>query len=270
MNEIKYMNEYYIHDEFHTNIFKQFIESIENHQINLNDNNYQEIYKLSKKYEYHELSDSIENFIEKRPDLQNIIEQLSNNINNDNEIELIDYDKEKIISKHLDFCLEHGNLSKLSIKSLIRILNSPNRVIHNHHLLFKFVKEKLNENKCLNDDENYSMNLCILINSLDYNEMSTEEIIELMQYYDQNKNLNNFNQCHSNEFIKTLIEQIKQKEIEIDNIKTELTNQKQCQQEQHAEISKLLSLFTELETKFDQENQNLHENIVKQTQVIEE
>lgn len=61
----------------------------------------------------------------------------------------------------MDISIQNGNLQKLPLKILIRILNSPKRVIKNHHLLFDFVieilRKKLNE-KLSNDEID---NLCI-------------------------------------------------------------------------------------------------------------
>lgn len=39
-NELKYLNEYYIHDEFHVDIFQKFIDSIKTNKIDLNEENY--------------------------------------------------------------------------------------------------------------------------------------------------------------------------------------------------------------------------------------
>lgn len=146
-NEIKHVDELYIHDNFRTEIFDQFIKSIETRKLDINDSNYEEFYEISSKYEYYELKECIEKFIKKRPDLKKIINDLSK----DKSDKKIDEEKERIISQHLDFCLEHGDLSKLPIESLNKIFNSPEKVLHNHHLLFNFIKEKIEEN-IQNDD----------------------------------------------------------------------------------------------------------------------
>lgn len=116
IREIEPINEYYIHDEFDSDLFKEFIKTLEHKEIKVNEHNYFEIYKLSQKYEFIELQAKIEEFIEQRPDLENIIESMiKDQQNNKNKSEsMIDLEKEKIISQHLDFFLEHGNLFKLS------------------------------------------------------------------------------------------------------------------------------------------------------------
>lgn len=143
INEVQHLNEYYIHDKFSCNIFKEFIESIKTKALTLTEYNYQEYYQLSKKYEYYELQQEIEKFAKQRPDLKAVINQLltkSNFIEENEEVDIIsDPIKEEIISKHLDICLRNPNLIKLPIQMLNRILNSPNRVLNDYHLLFDFI-----------------------------------------------------------------------------------------------------------------------------------
>lgn len=88
---------------------------------------------------------------------------------------------------------------------MIRILNSPKRVIKNHHLLFDFVieilRKKLSE-KLSNDEID---NLCILPSSLDYLQMSNSEINTLFSLEKQYSKFF-FKPTNSDEKIKILIE----------------------------------------------------------------
>lgn len=248
-NEIKHVDELYIHDNFRTEIFDQFIKSIETRKLDINDSNYEEFYEISSKYEYYELKECIEKFIKKRPDLKKIINDLSK----DKSDKKIDKEKERIISQHLDFCLEHGDLSKLPIESLNRIFNSPEKVLHNHHLLFNFIKEKIEEN-IQNDD--VLTNLSIMIGSLDYNEMTSEEIIEFIQLVSDKEKLKLFSPSNSSEIIKKLIVINKSKDDEINDIKRELSIQKKIQDEMKTEISNL-------EQKYKNDVEQIHKELSK-------
>lgn len=70
------------------------------------------------------------------------------------------------------------------IKKLIRILNSPKRFLNNHHILFEFIKKfiVLHEKKLKEKQEGTEYeeeNLELLMSSLDYDQMSNEELQEL-------------------------------------------------------------------------------------------
>lgn len=98
-------------------------------------------------------------------------------MNSKSDKEKIDYEKELIIAKHMDFFLEKGILSKLPNSMLNRILNSPEKILKNHHMLFNFIIEKITENS--DDDNNEDLEL--LMTSLDYNEMDSDEILKLFE-----------------------------------------------------------------------------------------
>lgn len=241
-------------------------------------------------YEFFELKESIENFISNRPDLHLMISHLSDENNVQNQ-ENIDEEKEKIISKNLDFCLEHGKLSKLSVSSLNRIFNHPEKVLHNHHLLYKFIKQRIEErvkeiktSKTQNEDEN---NLFILINSLDYNEMSEDEIIEIIDFSEKNFELPFFYPNNSQKVIKSIIQSNKDKDDEIKNIKNELLLQKQNQEQQTQILNEFKTHLSKLEEKYEQivqqneqmknalldqqtKNENKHNEIDKRLDLIEQ
>ena len=223
-NEIKYLDEYFIHDEFHISIFKEFIESIQTSKIELTEQNYAEYYKISSKYEYHELNKVVENFINNRPDIQKIIDQISSNdINND----YLDEEKEKLIAKNLDFCLKYGNLSNLPISMLIRILNSPEKILNDYHLLFKFIMTKISEAETHNFDEsddNFLENIEILVTSLDYNEMTNDEILELL---DKKKFFDHFGPRHSADKIRSMLIESQENEERFKKIENEAEKVKQ-------------------------------------------
>ena len=137
--------------------------------------NYQKFYYLSTKYEYEELRQEIEDFINTRPDVQSVLNDF---IDKKYEIES---EKEELISKNLDIGIKTGLLNQLPLEIIIRILNSPKRNIKDHHLLFAFVISMFK--KFSKNDENYE-NLSFLTCSLDYCEMSNDEIEELFSVVD--------------------------------------------------------------------------------------
>ena len=99
----------------------------------------------------------------------------------------IDAAKEEIFAKNIDICIKNQILHKLPIQVIIRILNSPKRVVNDHHLLFSFVIEMLKEmqNKSsLKEEEKQCLSL--LPSSLDYCLMSSEEIEELFEIENEN------------------------------------------------------------------------------------
>lgn len=186
--EMSNTNELFIHDDCSVASFKEFIESIRTKSISLNESNFQIYQKLSTKYQYYELQSVIEKFIQNRPDLQSLINQLSSsnqNILDSSQAEKeIDSVKEELISKHLDICLQNDNLMQLPISVLHRIFSSPKKVLKNHHLLYQFIKkmiEKYESNHSENQNSSKEKeDLQILIGSLNYNKMSEEEIEELL------------------------------------------------------------------------------------------
>ena len=146
------ISEIYIHDEYSVSNFKQFIDSIKTKSLLLNESNFNIFHQLSIKYEYYELQSKIEDFIQKRPDIQLIVNQLSaaiksskskNQADSKAPPKEIDPIKEEIISKHLDICLQNDNLMQLPIPSLHRIFSSPTKILKNHHLLYQFVRRMI-------------------------------------------------------------------------------------------------------------------------------
>ena len=202
-NELFITNELFIHDQYETAIFKSFIESIISSVININQNNISKYYELSCKYEYLDLQQRIEKFNQERPDLLEAADQLSNSVDqvNKEQHEVISH-KEELIAKNLDTCLRNGFLKKLPIATLSRILNSPKRQIIDHHLLFDFVIDRIQNHhkyKAKGDDEE---NLAILTCSLDYTKMSEDEISSLLSL---EENLSVFHPINPEERMKTFI-----------------------------------------------------------------
>ncbi|KAK8844222.1 hypothetical protein M9Y10_024428 [Tritrichomonas musculus] len=161
-NEINRTKLIYIQENIKFDIFDKFVSSTNTKQISLNESNYDIYYKLSHKYGYEELTKQIEDFISKRPDIVSIIDELSSITNKTDKEQSTDNLKEEIVAKNLDICIQNALLKKLPIEILNRILNSPKRIIKDHHLLFSFVIGFLKESngKSLNDIE--KENLLIL------------------------------------------------------------------------------------------------------------
>ena len=97
----------------------------------------------------------------------------------------IDFAKEELVAKNLDICLKNGFLKKIPLSILNRILNSPKRILNDHHLLFSFVLEKLNEYK-ENGNCDEKENLLILPGSLDYCLMTSDEMLALFEIQGEN------------------------------------------------------------------------------------
>ena len=172
--EIDSTNLIYIQENIKFDIFKNFISSMKTKEIMINDDNFQEYKYLSNKYEYDSLAKVINQYEDNQPDVQSIISNLQNN-------DSIDYQKEEIMSKNLDICLSSENFKKMPLSLINRILNSPKRIIKNHHLLVSFVidliKEYSNKKIALEEKEN----IHILPKSLDYCLMTSEEIENLFE-----------------------------------------------------------------------------------------
>lgn len=54
-NELKYIDEIYIHDKYYVDIFREFICSLKTNHVKVDDTNYHDFYNLSLKYQFHEL-----------------------------------------------------------------------------------------------------------------------------------------------------------------------------------------------------------------------
>ncbi|KAK8875679.1 hypothetical protein M9Y10_005853 [Tritrichomonas musculus] len=261
-NEIYQSDEIYIHDEFPHDIFTEFIDSLITKHISINDKNYSTFYALSTKYQYSELQANIKSFIEKRPDLALIINDLSLQPEDEQDANYDQSDqlKEELISKNLDICLQNHNLRKLPIQTLNRIFNHPNRILKNHHLLFKFVIERMN-NPSQSQNPKELEDIQILPTCLDYNEMS---LIEIEQLIEKEKF---FMPKNSDKLIKTVFSQSKecqrkneQLEMKIEGLfekfselKQEIDNQKRksdtYQQEMNKKLQNQFDVIQSLEKK---------------------
>lgn len=214
----------YIHDSINYNHFQAFISALEREEVEINNDNYEDLYNLSQKYQYIELLDIIKEFVEQRPDICETIDNLSQN---ESQIDLL---KEEQISKNLDFCLKHGNLQKLPLSMLARILNSPKRVLNDHSLLFSFVMKILEESSKQKVSQEEEENLGILVGSLDYLQMSNEELEKLFSIKNDHFA---FNPRNSEEKMKILI--LKDKEM-----KTRLVEQERMYNQRLSDVEKAL------------------------------
>lgn len=236
-NELQHTNEIYIHDIFHTDVFQVFIDSIISKHIKIDQRNCYELLQLSKKYEYKEIQEKAQEFIQKRPDIKNSIDNfLRENLNIHNDSDSI---KEEIISQNLDVCLKNGYLERIPLQILIRILNSPKRNIQDHHSLFEFVIQKMKN--CDEKDKNI---IEILPSCLDYTKMSSEEIEELLKH---EKFSTTFKPKNDDELMKSILSQLKE------------INQKDSNyEEKFSEIKKREknneNLFLDLKSKYEQQS----------------
>lgn len=270
-SEINQMNEIFIHDSYSVNHFKEFIDTLESHEIEINDDNIDEFLELSHKYEYTELEQELSTFSMTRPDIHTIITK--------NKVDEIDQRKEEKLSKHLDICLHNSNFINFPLPVLARILNSPERVVHDHHLLFEFVhkviekyktdtKEIEKKSEC---DEETRMNLEILLSCLDYNEMTNEELDTMMN---EDEMMSIFNARHLKERMKKLIEEERKQKIRYSTIEARLATLER----QHSEYEQQMQLclnenLRSMKEKIEQQEKIIsesHEKQEKQEQRINE
>lgn len=130
-------------------------------------------------------------------------------------------------SKYSNSLFSHGRNSTRKIQAVNRILNSPDRVLNDHHLLFQFIKKMISESNEQNSkeiNEEMKENFEILISALDCNEMTNDEILELLEI---TKSFCYFILRNSNERIKTILEIDKEKVIKISKHEEEITNNKE-------------------------------------------
>lgn len=149
-----------------------------------------------------------------------------------------------------------------------RILNSPDRILNNHHLLFNFIKKMIsesNEQKSKDSYDEIKENLEIMICALDCNEMTNDEILELLEI---SKSFCHFQLLNTNAKIKTVLEMDKEKDIKISKLEEYVNNQnneiKQLNQrielieKKIEEQSKLITQYQQELTKFAP-HQNIEE-----------
>lgn len=262
-NEITKTNEIFIHDIYSPELFKEFINSLKTGKIQVNDKNYKIFFELSCKYDYHELKEVINKFCEERPDIQQILKKSSRTE--------LDSMREEKLSQNLDICLQNENFSKLPINTLNRILNSPKRVLKDHHLLFEFVKKLIsNQTK---ENENFEEENQILISCLDLSEMSDEDLEE----YFHNEELSSIFNCrHSKERMKILFEEKErneqyQKELEkrIQTLEEQFCGNKKQEEENTKNIKSKLIEQEEKIVKYQRENEKLSISVEFQNSRIE-
>lgn len=196
--EILQTKNIFIQDDIDTKIFESFISSIQTKEININDNNYKQLYHLSNKYGYEELKKQIEQFIKERPDLNSIIEEISTNQNESKSTR----NKEYLVAKNLDLCIQSGFLDNVDIKTIVRIINSPKRHINDHHLLYNFVIKLIQKSKNIEINNKQEKYYQILPSALDYNQMSNDEITQLLKFMGDESF---FSPLNANEKMKDLI-----------------------------------------------------------------
>lgn len=266
-NEINYLHEIFIHDVYPIKIFKDFINTIKTGKLSINDSNYSDFYKLSCKYEYQELQQQIDQFSKTRPDLLRIVTQYCT--------EEIDYAKEAKISQNLDICLRNPHLAKYPIEKLNRILNSPERRLNDYCLLYEFVKKIIKERKNeINNDD-----LSIFVSSLDYLEMSNEELDDFLN---DDTFSSIFGIRNSREKIKMMNEERKRNEMRITKLEENIEKLERKITDEKSKIEDFVRLKIdeiqfnflkekdEIVSKHQQENQKLRDLVEKQAKKISE
>lgn len=237
-NEIKQTNEIFIHDKYSPQIFSDFIGSLQTNKIEIDEKNYKDISELSHKYEFHELTQEIDQFSRDRPDVKDII--------NDQIRGEIDPIKEEKLAQNLDICLKNDNFANFPIPVLVRILNSPKRILNDHHLLFNFIDKIITKNNNDNDDDE---NVEILVSCLDYMQMSNDELDSL---FNNEKFKSIFGLKHSKERMKSFHEQNKMNENRIAQLE--------------GKFSELFNKFESQTHIIEQKYQDLNEKFVEQEQ----
>ena len=253
-NEFKQINEIYIHDIYPVDIFEEFIQSIQTFHIKLNPDNFESFYNLSKKYEFEELQEELDQYSKDRPDLKQLITKMT--VKNDDQI---NSQKEEIISKHLDVCLKNEEMIRISLPTLIRILNSPNRILTDHHLLFQFIQKVIdfnqnNSNENLDEKRDYYQ---LLFNSIDYIELDNDELESLFQneFFSNIKSMKNFK-----ERISLVIEERKLNVKRITDLESKFIQHEKLHQQEKNDLE---DKFSQHEKLHQQEKNDLEVKIKK-------
>ncbi|OHS94306.1 hypothetical protein TRFO_39464 [Tritrichomonas foetus] len=273
-------NEVTIKDKYSIEHFEKFINSMTTGHLEVDPANIFEYLDMSYKYEYNELYLSLKEYLYSRPDIHSIVNEMLVILSENHESDQSYFAKEDFISRHLDESIQSGLLKNVETEVLFRILNSPNRIIRDHHLLFRFIidifnttfqndgksikkneKDNINEKKNLkesvignevNHDEYKSVMMLSCV--LDYEKMSLEEIEELLTnpiFSD------NYQPKHSDYLIKILLENNKQLEIqnkeikfEHEEMKEQLKSHQNCILEQKRLIDQLSSQINIIQKQF--------------------
>lgn len=256
-HELEHMEDIYIRDKFKYEHFNQFISSIRTQRLTLDDSNYLIYHELSSKYQYYELQDEVKKFIQERPDLRDAIFQLTKpKSDNDDANDTL---KEEIIAINLDFCLQHGILDQIPVPMLIRILNSPSKILKDHHQLFEFILKKLG------NEQNDQKSIEILISCLDYKKMSGSEIQRLFSEEVLKKSV--FKPKNSNEIIISLFEELKIKDEQNSRLERKIESLNAQINEQNNTINLNKQLFEEQLQKI-QEILNEQSKIISDQKVV--
>lgn len=266
-NEINQMHLIYIQEDIEYDIFENFISSISTKIIDINDSNYESYYYLSCKYEYNELRDEIEEFIQKNLNdsvVHDLIQQSNDPLKNE-QYPILNPLKEELIAKNLDYSIKSGLLKKLSIQIINRVLNSPKRVIKNHHLLFSFIIDLLrNKTKepLKNEEGEY---LAFLPSSLDFGEMNNDEILELFEIIEKSGDF--FKPRNPETKMKNLI--LNEKEImkKNDELQSRIN---EIESNYSKKFENLEMQMKNMEKKFKEFYENQNENIEKRISNIED
>ena len=259
INEIIHIDSILIQENCPNEIFKEFISTLTTNKISLNEKNYRTLLKLSEKYEYVELQKEVMKYSKNRPDVQTAIEEVL-------EEDEIDYVKEELIASHLDICLLNDNMLNFPIQKLIRILNSPKRVLNDHKLLFEFIKKIIFKQEKEKEEEE---NIQLLMSSLDYSQMSTKELKELFnsKYYSNSVNMRGTKEQmkrfmseieKQEEKINSLIEQMKKQEQKFNKYEEEY---RRHQQSFASYESKMKEIEDTIKHKFEKEHEKLHQRV---------
>lgn len=257
--EISQMHIIYVEENISFELFQCFISSITSNEIKINDSNYEKLYYLSCKYEYEELRKEIENFINTRPDICSLFNQISEKENSQLQF---DEQKEELIAKNLDISIKTGFLRKIPLEILNRILNSPYRKIKDHHLLFSFVISTM-KNYSMNEkiDEKTEDNLSILSSSLDYCEMTNEEIEEFFKL-DHISQI--FGPRKANERMKMFISEEKEMKKKISMLEEKIDQNKHFFDEKIKYLEEKISLNEnnqkEIVEKFEKKNDQIQKD----------
>lgn len=148
-------------------------------------------------------------------------------------------------------------MTKFPIPILIRILNSPQRKLKNHHLLYLFIKKVINQYENDNEkDENKDENIQLLLSSLNYLEMSNDELEELFNY----KYFTNvFNNKGTKEILNNFIEERKITNNKIKNLERIISEQEQKHQEEmNKNRNDVIDLINKMNSKFEEQSLLLH------------
>lgn len=143
--------------------FGAFVKAVQGNPLEITASNALDLVQLADEWEVDSLRSECRKFISDNTDLEAIFNRLK---------ETSTESLESVISSHLDVALALPSFEDFSIEVLSRILGSKDRVLSNHHLLYKFVMKMY---------ERYGDRAEPLIAAVDIRLLTSDEALQILK-----------------------------------------------------------------------------------------